>query len=185
MSRVVVGISGASGAVIGLRLVEELAARRVEVHVLVTDAALEVIRHEVGGAPRIPKGVVRHGVRDFRSPLNSSSFVIDAMVVAPCSMKTLSAIASGYADNILVRAADTALRTGRKLVVVPRETPLSLSALENMAALKRAGAVIMPPCVSYYHKPAKVDDMTDFFVGKILDCLGLENKLFARWGEGR
>ncbi|MBI4676218.1 MAG: UbiX family flavin prenyltransferase [Elusimicrobia bacterium] len=183
MSRIVVGVSGASGVVIALRLVAELCARKHEVHLVVTDAAKEVIKHEVGKAWRPPKGVVRHGLRDFRSPLNSSSFVTDAMVVVPCSMKTLSAIANGYAENLLIRAADTVLRAGRKLVVVPRETPLSLSAIENMTALKRAGAVILPPCVSYYHRPRGVDDMTDFFVGKILDALGMENDLYRRWGE--
>ncbi|MBI5882323.1 MAG: UbiX family flavin prenyltransferase [Elusimicrobia bacterium] len=183
MSRFVVGISGASGVVIGLRLIEELSARNHEVHALVTDAAVSVIKHEVGTGHRFPKGVVRHALRDPRSPLNSSSFVTDAVVIAPCSMKTLAAIASGFADNLLVRAADTALRTGRRLVVMPRETPLSLSALENMASLKRGGAVILPPCVSYYHKPARVSDMTDFFVGKVLDVLGIENKLYKRWSE--
>ncbi|MFA6317199.1 MAG: UbiX family flavin prenyltransferase [Elusimicrobiota bacterium] len=183
MSRYVVGVSGASGAVIGLRLIEELSAREHEVHAVVTEAAEEVIRHEVGPRHRFPARVRRHGIADSSSPLNSSSFVFDAMVVAPCSMKTLSAIAAGYADNLLVRAADSCLRLGRRLVVVPRETPLSLSALENMASLKRAGAVVMPPCVSYYHKPAKVSDITDFFVGKVLDALGIENNLYGRWSE--
>ncbi|MBI5623758.1 MAG: UbiX family flavin prenyltransferase [Elusimicrobia bacterium] len=183
MSRIVVGVSGASGVIIGLRLVEELARSGREVHLVISEAGEKVMRHEVGPRWRLPAKVVRHAVLDDSSPLNSSSFVIDAMVVAPCSMKTLSAIAHGYADNILVRAADTCLRMGRKLVLAPRETPLSLSALENMAALKRGGAVIMPPCVSYYHKPAKVSDMTDFFVGKILDSLGMENKLYSRWSE--
>ena len=98
-------------------------------------------------------------------------------------MKSLSALASGYASNLLIRAADGMLRTGRKLIVVPRETPLSLAAIENMAALRRGGAIIMPPCAAYYHEPRSVADMTDFFVGKILDLLGVEHKLFRRWGE--
>ncbi|MBI5210223.1 MAG: UbiX family flavin prenyltransferase [Elusimicrobia bacterium] len=183
--RFVIGVSGASGAAIGLRLMSELASRGHEVHAVITDAAVEVIRHEVGASWRLPKAVVRHGIQDPRSALNSSSFVVDAVVVAPCSMKSLSAIAAGHADNILVRAADTALRMGRTLVVVPRETPLSLSALENMAALKRGGAVILPPCASYYHRPRTVDDMTAFFVGKILDVLGVDNELYRRWGDGR
>ncbi|MCX5793988.1 MAG: UbiX family flavin prenyltransferase [Elusimicrobia bacterium] len=181
--RFVVGISGASGVIIGIRTVEELLTAGREVHVIVTDAAREVIRHEVGKDFRFPKGAVVHAEDDSASPLNSTSFLVDAMVVAPCSVKSLSAMASGYAQNLLVRAADGMLRTGRKLVVVPRETPLSLAAIENMAALKRGGAIIMPPCAAYYHGPKTVDDMTDFFVAKILDLLGVENKLMRRWGQ--
>jgi 4-hydroxy-3-polyprenylbenzoate decarboxylase len=180
----VVGISGASGVIIGIRTAEELLRAGREVHVIVTDAAREVIRHEMGKACRFPKGAVVHGEGDSSSPLNSTSFVVDAMVVAPCSVKSLSALASGYANNLLIRCADGVLRMGRRLVVVPRETPLSLAALENMAALKRGGAVILPPCAAYYYGPRSADDMTDFFVGKILDCLGVEHKLFRRW-KGR
>jgi 4-hydroxy-3-polyprenylbenzoate decarboxylase len=180
--RIVVGISGASGVVIGIRTVEELLKAGREVHVIVTDAAREVIRHEVGKGYRFPKGVRVHAEDAPRAPLNSTSFVVDAMAVAPCSVKSLSALASGYANNLLTRCADGVLRTGRKLVVVPRETPLSLAALENMAQLKRGGAIILPPCAAYYFGPRTADDMTDFFVGKILDCLGVEHALFRRWG---
>jgi len=130
---------------------------------------------------RFPKGLTVHGENDAASPLNSTSFLVGAMVVAPCSVKSLSAMASGYANNLLIRAADGMLRTGRKLIVAPRETPLSLAAIENMAALRRGGAIIMPPCAAYYHGPKSVGDMTDFFVGKILDLLGVEHKLFRRW----
>ena len=181
--RIVVGISGASGVIIGIRTAEELLAAGREVHVIVTDAAREVIRHEVAKDFRFPKGLTVHGEDDSASPLNSTSFIVDAMVVAPCSVKSLSAMASGYANNLLIRAADGVLRTGRKLVVVPRETPLSLAALSNMVSLRQGGAIIMPPCAAYYHGPKSVADMTDFFVGKILDLLGVENKLMRRWGE--
>ncbi|MBI5240729.1 MAG: UbiX family flavin prenyltransferase [Elusimicrobia bacterium] len=181
--RIVVGISGASGVVIGLRTVEELLAAGREVHVIVTDAAREVIRHEMGKSYRFPKGAKVHSEGDSASPLNSTSFLVDAMVVAPCSVKSLSALASGYANNLLTRAADGMLRTGKKLVVVPRETPLSLAALSNMAQLKLGGAIIMPPCAAYYHGPKTVADMTDFFVAKILDLLGVEHRLMRRWGE--
>jgi len=181
--RIVVGISGASGVIIGIRTAEELMAAGREVHAIVTDAAWQVIRHEVKKDFRFPKGLTVHGEDDAASPLNSSSFLVEAMVVAPCSVKSLSALASGYASNLLIRAADGMLRTGRKLIVVPRETPLSLAAIENMAALRRGGAIIMPPCAAYYHEPRSVADMTDFFVGKILDLLGVEHKLFRRWGE--
>jgi 4-hydroxy-3-polyprenylbenzoate decarboxylase len=181
--RILVGISGASGVIIGIRTAEELLAAGREVHVIVTDAAWEVIRHEVKKDFRFPKGLTVHGENDAASPLNSTSFLVGAMVVAPCSVKSLSAMASGYANNLLIRAADGVLRTGGKLVVVPRETPLSLAAIENMAQLKRGGAIIMPPCAAYYHGPKSVADMTDFFVGKILDLLGVEHKLLRRWGQ--
>ncbi len=179
---IVVGISGASGVIIGIRTAEELLAAGREVHVIVTDAAWQVIRHEVKEDFRFPKGLTVHGQDDAASPLNSTSFLVEAMVVAPCSVKSLSALAAGYANNLLIRAADGVLRTGGKLIVVPRETPLSLAALSNMVALRRGGAIVMPPCAAYYHKPRSVADMTDFFVGKILDLLGVEHKLVRRWG---
>ncbi|MFA5137991.1 MAG: UbiX family flavin prenyltransferase [Elusimicrobiota bacterium] len=181
--RYVVAITGASGGVIGIRLVEELLKRGCEVHAIVTSAAREVLRHELGRSFRVPSQAVLHEERDALSRLNSSSFMADAMVVAPCSLKTLAGIACGYADNLVVRTADTVLRTGRRLVLVPRETPLSLSALENMVRLRKDGALIMPPCAAYYHRPKSVDAMTDFFVGKILDLLGMDNSLYARWGQ--
>ena len=180
--RIVVGISGASGVIIGIRTAKALLARGREVHAIVTDAAWQVIRHEVGKKFSFPKKIALYGENDSASPLNSTSFLVDAMVVAPCSIKSLSAIATGYTQNLLIRAADGILRTGKRLIVVPRETPLSLSALENMAALRRGGAIIMPPCAAYYHKPKSVDDMTDFFVGRILDALGVEHELYKRWG---
>jgi len=183
--RVIVGITGASGVVLGIRLVEELANRGHEVHAVVTASAWAVIRHEMGEDVKLPAGVAAHSDKDLGSPLMSSSFPVDAMVVVPCSMKTLAGMATGYADTVIVRAADTMLRMGKRLVVAPRETPLSLSALENMAALKRGGAVILPPVVGYYHHPKTAADMTDFLVGKMLDVLGIENKLYERWhGSG-
>jgi len=181
--RIVVGISGASGVIIGIRTAEALLARGYEVHAIVTDAAWDVIHHEVSKDFKFNKKITLYSENDSASPLNSTSFLADAMVVAPCSMKSLSAIATGYAQNLLIRAADGVLRTGRKLIVVARETPLSLAALENMVALRRGGAIVMPPCAAYYHKPKNVDDMTDFFVGKILDALGVEHGLYKRWGK--
>ena len=179
--RIVVGISGASGVILGIRTAEELLARGREVHVVVTDAAWRVIRLEVGKNFAFPKKLSVYGESDVASRLASTSFLVDAMVVAPCSMKSLAAIAAGYAENLLIRAADGMLRTGRKLIVVPRETPLSLAAIENTAALRRGGAIVMPPCAAYYHAPKSVADMTDFFVGKILDLLGVEHRLCRRW----
>ncbi|MCX5790260.1 MAG: UbiX family flavin prenyltransferase [Elusimicrobia bacterium] len=181
--RIVVGISGASGVIIGIRTAQALAEGGCEVHVILTDAARRVIDEEMGKGFAFPPEITVHRENDAASALNSTSFLIDAMVLVPCSVKSLAALASGYANNLLIRCADGALRTGKRLVVVPRETPLSLSALENMVSLRRDGAIIMPPCAAYYHQPKTVDDMTDFFVGKILDLLAVENKLYRRWRD--
>jgi 4-hydroxy-3-polyprenylbenzoate decarboxylase len=175
--RFVVAITGASGAVMAVRLLEELASH--EVHLVVTREACRVINHELGD-PAMP-ATRRYEADDLDAPLASSSYLVDAVVVIPCSMKTLSAIAHGYTDNLVTRAADNALRTGRRLILVPRETPLSLAAIENMRAACLAGAVILPPAVAYYFAPQTVDDVTDFFVGKALDVLGLPHDLYRRW----
>lgn len=175
--KVIVAITGASGAVLGVRLLEQLQAH--EVHLIVTPAARVVIDHEVGEVEL--RATFRYDATDLAAPLASSSFGVDAMVVVPCSMKTLAAIAHGYSHNLVVRAADNVLRTRGKLVLVPRETPLSLAALENMRAACMAGAVILPPVMAYYFGPQSVDEVTDFFVGKVLDLLGLPHELYRRW----
>lgn len=180
MMRIVVAITGASGAVIGQRLLENL--RGHEVHLIVSKAARLVIAHELGEAT-LP-ATARYDEDQLDAPLASSSFLVDAMVVAPCSMKTLSGIAHGYADNLILRAAENALRMGKPLVVVPRETPLSLADIENMRQVKLAGAIVLPPNMAYYYRPRTVDEVTDFFVGKILDVLGIEHRLYRRWRKG-
>ena len=176
--RVVVAITGASGAVLGQRLLENL--RGHEVYLLVSRAAHKVIALELGPEAELP-ATARYEEDDWDSPLASSSFLVDAMVVVPCSMRTLAAIASGHSDNLIVRAAENTLRMGRKLVLVPRETPLSLAAIENMRRARLAGAIILPPNMAYYFHPRSVDEVTDFFVGKILDVLGIEHSLYRRW----
>jgi 4-hydroxy-3-polyprenylbenzoate decarboxylase len=118
---------------------------------------------------------------DLAASISSSSFKIDAMVVAPCSLKSLSAIANGYSDNLIARAAENCLKMNWALVVCPRDTPLSLPALENMRKLKKAGALILPFNMAYYFKPKSIEEVTDFFVGKILDALDLEHKLYHKW----
>jgi 4-hydroxy-3-polyprenylbenzoate decarboxylase len=179
---IVVAITGASGVVIGVRLLEVLAAQGAHiVHLVVSDSAEAVIADEVGAGASLP-AARRWGAKDFASPLASSSRAPQAMVVAPCSMKTLSAIAHGYADDLVVRTAEIMLRLNRPLVLMPRDTPLSLPAIENMRLARLAGAIILPPMVAYYPQPQSVDDVTDFFVGKVLDVLGLEHDLYRRWG---
>jgi len=184
MQKIVVGITGASGAIIGIRLIEALVQNKIKVISIITENARQVIEHELGKGFELPDQVDYYYESDAASPLNSSSFLIEAMVIAPCSMKTLAALANGYSFNLITRAADNQLRTGRRLVLVPRETPLATSHLENMLKLKRTGAIICPPMVAYYHHPQSVADITDFFVGKILDLLDIPNQFYVRWGSG-
>jgi 4-hydroxy-3-polyprenylbenzoate decarboxylase len=148
----------------------------------VSSGAEAVIALELGPDTSLP-ATHRWQVSDLAAPIGSSSRAPEAMTVLPCSMKTLSAIAHSYADDLIVRTADIMLRLGRPLVLMPRETPLSLPAIENMRLAKLAGAVILPPVMAYYPRPRSVDDVTDFFVGKVLDVLGLEHTLYRRWGE--
>lgn len=177
--KVIVAITGASGVVLGKRLVEELKGH--EVHLILSSSAKEVAKHEKVGLEKLKAIATVHDEHNMCSPLASSSNPIDAMVVVPCSMKTLSAIANGYDDNLITRSAENVLKMGEKLVVVPRDTPITLSAIENMRSLKLAGAIILPPNVAYYSEPKTVEDITDFLVGKILDALKIEHKLYRRW----
>jgi polyprenyl P-hydroxybenzoate/phenylacrylic acid decarboxylase-like protein len=175
--RIVVAITGASGAAIGVRLLDSLADH--EVYLILSAGGKQLIAQEVGDV-ELPASH-RYDAHQIGAPPASSSFLTDAMVVAPCSMKTLSAIANGFADNLIVRVAEIMLRTNRPLVLMPRETPLSLMAIDNMRKVRLAGGIILPPMVGYYAAPQTVDDVTDFFVGKILDALGIEHHLYRRW----
>lgn len=179
---IVVAITGASGVAIGARLLAVLAQDGTHcVHLLVSRGAETVIAHELSPDTPLP-ATHRWEVHDLTAPIASSSRAPDAMVVAPCSLKTLAAIAHGYADDLIVRVADAMLRLNRPLVLMPRETPLSLPALENMMRAKQAGAILLPPMMAYYPQPKTVDDVTDFFVGKALDVLGVDHDLYRRWG---
>lgn len=181
--KLVVAITGASGPIMSVRLLHHLRAH--EVHLVVTRAAETVIRQEVGD-PVLPCAH-RYAETDLDAPIASSSFLVDAMVIVPCTIKSMSAIAHGLTGNLVTRAADIALRMKRRLVLVPRETPLSLPAIESMRLACLAGASIVPPNMAYYHAPQTVDDVTNFFVGKILDQLatpdelGIPDDLYHRW----
>lgn len=178
---IVVALTGASGVAIGARLLAILAERpECQVHLLVSAGARAVIAHEMEAEISLP-ATYHWDVGQMTAPIASSSRAPDAMVVAPCSMKTLSAIAHGYAEDLVVRVAEIMLRLGRPLVLMPRETPLSLPAIENMRLAKLAGAIILPPIMAYYPHPQTVDDVTDFFAGKVLDVLGMEHDLYQRW----
>jgi 4-hydroxy-3-polyprenylbenzoate decarboxylase len=180
---IVVAITGASGVAIGARLLEVLARRDDhEVHLLLSRGGEAVVAHELGSDVRL-LATQCWDVSNLAAPIASSSRAPDAMVVAPCSMKTLSAVAHGYAADLIGRMAEIMLRMDRTLILMPRETPLSLPAIENMRLARLAGAVILPPVIAYYFCPKSIDDVTDFFVGKVLDVLGLEHDLYRRWGE--
>ena len=182
--KIVVGITGASGAPYARRLLGVLRERDdVEVGVCISQTAPEVWALECGGDLREAVGVPVWGMRDYKAPFASGSAGWHAMAVVPCSMGTAARIAHGISDTLLTRAADVMLKERRTLVVVPRETPLSTVHLENLTALSRAGAVVLPAMPSFYGKPATLDDAVDTVVARLLDHLGLANALVRPWGE--
>ena len=194
--RVFLGITGASGAPYARRLLHALAGTGCEVGLTASRAAIEVMATELYGdallsrdeaLARLTEGtggaVTIHDENDWRSPYASGSARVDAYVVCPCSMGTLGAIASGASQNLVQRAASVALKEGRRLVLCPRETPLSLIHIENLLAVKRAGATVLFLAPGFYHGAATIDDLVDFVVARILDQIGIDNSLVARWGE--
>lgn len=182
--KLVVAVGGASGSIYAKRLLDTLAAmtpaRRPEVGVVFSSSGAEVWAHEIGPVPDYPFG--RHGLRDFRAPFASGSAGWDAMVVIPCSTGGLARIAHGISDDLIGRAADVMLKERRRLVLVVRETPLSAIHLENMLAVTRAGAVVLPASPSFYSHPATLEALLDTVVGRVLDQVGLPNTLAPRWG---
>ena len=195
MKRYVVALTGASGAPYFLRLVKELLEKENEVHLLVTNAGFRVLNEEHDFVIKkkaeffyelyhLKKDrLYYHNINDIGASIASGSFLIDAMVVVPCTMGTLAKIACGFSSNLLERTADVVIKERRKLILVPRETPFSSLHLENMLKLSRLGVIIFPPIPAFYYRPQKLDDHTAFIVGKILDLLGVENRLYKRWQE--
>jgi len=182
--RLVVGLSGASGAPLGLALLEGLKFfPEWEVHLVISRAGEKVLREETGKTPEDlrPLAHTVHDLDNIGANIASGTFPTQGMVVLPCSMKTLAGICHGYADNLLLRAADVTLKEHRKLVLVARETPLSLIHLRNMTSLAEIGAVIMPPVLTYYNQPQGIKDMARHLVGKIMLEFGLKLKGFQRW----
>jgi 4-hydroxy-3-polyprenylbenzoate decarboxylase len=181
--KIVVGITGASGAPYAQRLLQVLRKRDdVELGVCLSQTAPEVWALECGGDLREEIGLPVWGVRDYKAPFASGSAGWHAMAVVPCSMGTAARIAHGISDTLLTRAADVMLKERRTLVVVPRETPLGLVHLENLTQLARLGAVVLPAMPSFYGKPETLDDAIDTVVGRLLDHLGFEHGLLRRWG---
>ena len=181
--RVVVGITGASGSIYGLKLIETLKNLGHEVFVVVTESGVDVIRHECDTTMEDIAAVADQifDIHNIGAPIASGSFRADAMVIAPCSMNTCGSLANGITNNLLLRAADVMLKEGRKLVIVPRETPMHPGHLENLLKLARLGAVILPASPGYYHRPDTIMDLVNMLVGKICDSLGIDNNLFQRW----
>ena len=181
--RLVIGISGASGSVYGIRALEILKKLGVETHLILTEAARETIRLEMGYRITKVEGLATetHGIGDVASKLASGSFRTDGMAIVPCSMKSLSGVASGYADNLLLRAAEVTLKERRPLVLVVRETPLTLIDLENMVAAAHAGAIVLPAMPAFYDRPKTIDDLVNQVAGKALELLGVEHALSQRW----
>lgn len=183
--RIIVGISGSSAPIYGiytLRALREMPD--IETHLVLSEGAHLSIKHE---APEWPISEIEaladvvHDPRNMAATVSSGSFKTEGMVVVPCSMKTLAAIAHSYSDNLIARAADVVLKERRRLVVVPRETPLHRGHLANMLAVTDMGAVVLPPMPGFYSKPKSIDDIVNHTVGKILDALGIDNELFKRW----
>ncbi|WP_321392909.1 flavin prenyltransferase UbiX [uncultured Desulfuromusa sp.] len=197
MKKIVVGITGASGSIYGLRLIEELLDAEKQVTVLLTAAGRQVLGFETGlnlteepqecrqqlteyfGAS---ENLDYYALNDFFAPPASGSNPAEAVVICPCSMGTVGRIAAGLSDNLLERVADVAMKENRKLLLVPRETPFNQIHLENLLRLSKAGAQILPAMPGFYQQPDTVADLVNFVVGKILDNLGVEHQLFKRWG---
>ncbi len=181
--RIIVGISGGSGVIYGIRLLEILKKSEVETHLIVTPAARITIAAETDRDPASIEKLASKSYRynDIAAPISSGSFPVESMVVIPCSMRTLGSIASGMADNLLTRAAEVTLKERRTLIIVPRETPLTLIHLENMVKVAREGAVVLPAMPAFYHRPSSVEDIVNHLVGKVLDLLKIEHSLFKRW----
>ena len=184
--RIIVGISGASGVIYGIRALQHLAKMAdVETHLVMSDTALTNIAIETSENPDQVRSLadVVHRVDNQAASIASGSFQTEGMMVIPCSIKTLSAIANCYADNLLVRAADVMLKEQRKLILVVRETPLHKGHLELMRRAADSGAVIAPPMPAFYQAPETIDDIVDQSVGKVFDLLGLEHDIYRRWGD--
>jgi 4-hydroxy-3-polyprenylbenzoate decarboxylase len=184
MTVLVVGITGASGAIYGIRLLEVLSAtKNAETHLIVSEPAEAIIKYETGRSIEDVRELASfsYDIGDLGAQISSGSFRTDGMIVAPCTVKTMSAIANSYSENLLIRVGDVTLKERRQLLLLVRETPLHLGHLRNMERLCEMGAIIMPPAPAFYHKPQTVQDIVDHTVGRMLDLFGIEHSLFQRW----
>ena len=184
--RLIIAITGASGVIYGIRMVEVLSSiPDIEMHLIISDSAKKTIEietdYKISEIERMAD--VLHDFRDIGSPIASGSFLTEGMVIIPCTIKTMSAIANSYTDNLIIRAADVCLKERRRLILVVRETPLHLGHLRTMVNLTEMGAIIFPPIPSFYHFPKTINDIIDQTVGKILDLFNIHVDLFKRWNN--
>lgn len=183
--KIVVGFSGASGVIYGIRLLEVLHSINIQTYLIISEWAKRNIETETNKTLEYVKSLSSINYDNFKldAAVSSGSFLHDGMVIVPCSMKSLSSIANGYDDTLISRAASVTLKESRTLILVPRETPLSRIHLENMIKLQDAGAIILPAMPGFYHKPSTIDEIIDHLVGKILDQLKIRHELFTRWKD--
>ena len=181
--RVVVGITGASGAVYGVRLLERLRSLGACTHLVVTPAGVLNAHHELGLDRNALEALAdeHHAIGDVGACIASGSHQVDAMVVAPCSMKTLAAIAHGFGDNLLTRAADVTLKERRRLILMVRETPFNLAHLRNMTAVTEMGGIVFPPLPAFYHRPQSIDEMVADTVERVIELMGVGTAVPKRW----
>ncbi|WP_128894444.1 UbiX family flavin prenyltransferase [Longirhabdus pacifica] len=191
----VVGITGASGAIYGVKFCQALLERGFSIHLVITDAGWRVLHEELNWSASkrmdslasafgdYPGTYTYHPVQDIGASIASGSFRVEGMVIIPCSMGTLARVAHGLSDNLMERTADVMLKEKRKLIMLPRETPLHTIHLENMLKLSQMGVSMVPAMPAFYYKPETLDDMVDFLIGKVMDLMQLDNQMFRRWGE--
>ena len=177
----VIGITGASGVIVGKRLIEIL-SKENKVYAIVSDAAKLVAKYELGGEIKFDKSenIIVHDEKEFDANISSGSCKTEGMIIAPCTMKTVSAIANGFSHNLIARAADVCIKEKRKLVIVPRENPLSEIHLENLLKLARLNTYIVPPLIQFYSSETK-EELVNYICGKVLDCFGIKHKLYKEW----
>lgn len=192
MARYIVGITGASGSIYGVRLMEELLKRNHEIHLVLTNNGEKVLSYELRKDLKsiieelkiFNEKLLIHDINNLFAPIASGSFKVDGMVIIPCSMSTLAEVSSGVSKNLLGRAADVCIKEKRNLILVPRETPLSPIHLRNMLYLSEIGVKILPAMPGFYHHPESIDDIVNSIVGRVLDGLGIENTLYSKWCGG-
>jgi len=181
--RLIVGVTGGSGAIYAIRLLEELRKKAIEAHLVVSPSAAMTIKFETDYRLDYVESLAsaKYNFKDISAPISSGSFKIDGMVTIPCSMKTLAGIATGYSDNLILRAADVTLKERRPLVLVIREMPYNLIHIRNMYMAARAGAIILPASPAFYHRPRTMEELIDQVVGRVLDMFGIDHTLYRRW----
>jgi len=181
--KLIVGISGASGVIYGVRFLEALKSKNIETHLVFTSLAEKILEQETDFRKQklIELATYHYKINNLAAPISSGSFLTQGMIIIPCSMKSLAGIACGYSDNLLLRAADVTLKEKRTLIIVPRETPLRKVHLENMLRLTNEGVTVLPAMPGFYYNPKTLDDVINHIIGKVLDILRIDHDLYQRW----